>query len=325
MKRISKRPSIYEVSRTKHSVRVTSDWRYYAFFRLLQISPSYWQAHQLETGKPAPDVLPTDIQAVRRTYRQFGEVWSRPYWDWWFDVGQYEFGTDAPPTVVQLVRTSARSTPSPSDLERLSEQIKQHYVGDLRRVGWPATMLLSVPLTGGKKEVLRQIDALFEEAAQAVSAPRTAAPFQMIRNKVRDVTVDQAIRAVQARSEYPDESLFAVGVRAKFSRSYAEAGNRTGLAQLVSRHLLHAHRLCENAASGLFPSLVAIPDTQPAFDFALIRRQQRDHAELSWDALQKIPAELRTNEHRFAGSNRTITYDDGPMKEYQLKLPPGRR
>lgn len=324
MKRASKTPSIYAVSRSRHRVQLASDWRYFAFFRLLQISSSYWLAHLIETGLPKPAELPWDFDAVAQVYRRFKDVWSRPYWDWWFEIGQYEFGSSRPPAVIQLGSSSSRQALSNAELEQLSTRLEDYYSVALRRAGLPATILLSVPITGDKKVLLKQINELYEEAAAASDAPRTPAPFQPIRNKIRDETVDQAIRAVHVFAEYPDEALFALGDRAKFAPEYVDKEARDAMTQLVSRHLLHAYRLAENAARGQFPSLASLADekaskeaNRPKFDYVRLREQLRGYAKLSAAALSRLPPYERANEWQFAGSNRTIRYDPGLMKDLQ--------
>lgn len=312
---------IYETSRVKHGVHLDPDWRYFAFFRLLQISPSYWLAHQLTQGI-TPARLPADFELVFNTYRMFEEVWSRPYWDWWFDIGQYRFGSDRPTTVRQLAATDRDVMLAGEPLRELADNVTDHYGRVLRRLGLPATVLLSIPVDQKKDVILRQVGYLIDVARAKQGASQSNASFPMLRNKVRDKTVDKAIRAVQARAEYPtrDTTLFALGVRAKLSSAYVKRGKKEAMSQLVSRQLLYAYRLAENAARGRFPSMDKLPEdpNRPVFDYYLLQEQQRAYAKLSWLALQEIPVELRTNEASFAGPNRTIAFDEGPMKQYQI-------
>lgn len=312
MSRKPAKASIYEFSRSHYRLELASDWRYFAFFRLLQISPSYWLAHKGEHEN-----LP--LEEVARVYERFGEVWERPYWDWWFDTAQFQFGAEQATSVTKLGLTKPQNALSNREIEELGSNLRQYYEQDLRRMGRPATLLLSLPLAGDRRSLLRQVEILLDQAFETTELPRSSAPFPLLRNKIRDKTVDRAIRAVHAQAEYPQETLFAVGGRAKLSPSYAASDNREAMTQLVSRHLLRAFRLAENAARGIYPSLDTLPDEQslPKFDFGRLQKQLRNYAQLSASALMQIPHDRRSNEDKFAGANRTIAYDEGLMKSLQ--------
>lgn len=51
-------------------------WHYFALFRLLQLSQSYWLAHQHVSGLSPETERPAQFEKVLHTYGLFGSVWE---------------------------------------------------------------------------------------------------------------------------------------------------------------------------------------------------------------------------------------------------------
>jgi hypothetical protein len=313
------RHGIFEVSRRQYKLSVEPSWHYFAFFRLLQLSPSYWLAHQAEIeGSPPQTWAPAEFAAVRKNYSVFGPVWEIPFWEWWFERAQFAFGIEHTPTVQVLGQTAEAIRPDASMLGALSTAVADYFGQDILLDALPATLLLAIPLNAGKTEVLKQIESLLERSTP-VNYMQAAARFRMLKTKTRRTTMNAAIRTVQARAHFGDKPLYFVGNRSKVSpaletpedqTSGDHAEKRREMAFVTSRHIRRAWIWSENAARGRFPDPKAPADDGewPRFDFGEIKVRLAKYEKISSEAYEQIPEAKRTSEKRYQGRNRTIRY-----------------
>ena len=316
---IRARHGIFEVSRRQYKLSVEPSWHYFAFFRLLQLSPSYWLAHQAEIeGSPPQTWAPAEFVAVRKTYGVFGAVWETPFWEWWFERAQFAFGIEHEPTVQVLGQTAEGIRPDSGTLSALSTAITDYFGQDILLDALPATLLLAIPLNAGKAEVLKQIESLLDHSAP-VNYMQAAAQFRILKTKTRRLTMNAAIRTVQARAHFGDKPLYVVGNRSKVSPEWEtpedqtggeHAGKRREMAFLTSRHIRRAWIWSENAARGRFPDPTPPQDDAlwPRFDYEALKVRLAMYERASSEAYEQMPEAKRTSEKRYQGRNRTIRY-----------------
>lgn len=264
-------------------------WHYFALFRLLQLSQSYWLAHQYVSGASTETKRPSEFEKVLHTYGLFGEVWEVPFWEWWRDRARVHFGSDE---VVRVVQTSNGGGPNQmpkTDVQRL---------------------VLSVPLIGTRKSILDQVEDILREHNSSWSPTPPPAAYRVIKDRTRKDTMNAAIRAAQARAQLSGP-LHAIGERSKLAPKEWKEIDPPALSELTSRHIRRAHVWAENAARGRFPSQDELPNDgyypKPDYKGSLGDRLAA-YVRVSEAALALIPEEQRTSEHRYAGRNRTIVW-----------------
>jgi hypothetical protein len=263
-------------------------WHFFALFRLLQLSQSYWLAHQDRFGANPENERPHEYAKVLNTYDLFGPVWEIPFWEWWRDRARMHFGSDEVVRVVgQKQTTEPRDTPT--NVVRLT---------------------LSVPLIGTQSGIIRQVEDVLRQHRDSWSPSPPPAAYKVIKDRTRKDTMNAAIRAAQARAHFV-VPLHVIGKRSKLAPSKWDEIDPIALTELTSRHIRRAHIWAENAARGRFPSQDPPPKDGfwPKFDFeGGLRDRLAAYARISEEAIAAIPEEKRTSEHRYAGRNRTIAW-----------------
>ena len=300
--RFPDRSALYSISRRQHRLLLTADWRYFSFFRLLQVSPSYWRASLGEPVDPS----------VTRTLERFGDVWNIPYWEWWLDRAQFEFGAPRLPETTVLGATQEGASVDQALLTKLGTELGSHLHGAHAARGHPETLLLAVSLRGTKEQLLQSVGAQLDAWLGGRSL-RSTAPFQMLRERVHHRTVKMALRVAQARALMPDAPLYSIGARANVAPSrdvqeglpVSNSIDRRHMSAHTARHIRRCLVLAENAACGLFPSLAPHSTGMERFDGSLGERL-RSYAELSQAAYAKLPPGAIPGAGFFAGPNRSI-------------------
>lgn len=299
------RPQILEnaiaVSRKRHELSVTADWRYPRFFDFLQVSPSYRLAHLIAAGrvKRSDQPLPADFAAVERTYAAFGDVTHTYFWDWWLRAAQYQFGVSLKPEARVLLKLDLRQQPAETDIAHAQTALSDYLFIDRPAQGNQAAMVVALPVHTDRKTMLKAFERLLDEAYGSVRQQAGVAAFAVQRNKMREHTLRMALRVLRARAALPNERLFVIGNRANVSpanvtgeqrrRVNAEDSDKRKQMEIMTiRHLNRAYVLAENAARGLFPSLAPLSSdtSRPLFDYKLLQRQFKDY--LRWGEREKM-------------------------------------
>ncbi len=288
--------------------RIGGNWRYFALFRLLQLSPSYWLAHEEAISGVSPQSrLPTEFELVRQTYGLFGPLWEIPFWEWWVQRGQGAFGLVDPAKPVVLAQTHGQGL---TEAAGLSRKVLEHFSA----ADQPPSLLLAVPLSGSKAAILAEFERLLDNGRANLN---NAARYQIITDKTRRETVNAAIRTVQAKAHFGgplyvagNRAVIAEYVRTDDSKASGYGDERRIMAMVTSRQLKRAHIWSENAARGRFPSSQppASDKDWPPFDFQELEPRLAAYAHSSLAALERIPLAQRTNEERYAGRNWTIRW-----------------
>jgi hypothetical protein len=288
------------ISRKRHELSITSDWRYPRFLDFLQISPSYRLAHLLAVGKVKRRglKLPADFAEVELTYAAFGDVTRTYFWDWWLKTAQYQFGASLKPEAKVLLKLNLKQEPSVDDIEKAKSELADYLYVDRPAQGNQALMVVALPVHTDRKTMLKAFEKLLDANYGSQQKPVGVAPYSIIRNKMRENTLMVALKVLRARAALPNERLFVIGHKTKVSpaneitdfdrRARGEYSNeRKQMEILTSRHLHRAYLLAENAARGRFPSLDPLPDdpNRPPFDYKQLNAQFR--AFLKWGELEK--------------------------------------
>lgn len=251
---------------------------FYLWFYFLRLSPTYFWAHKERHGKLTEAErarLPADFDHVLATYDQFGDVWHTLFETWWRKNGLRLFGVEGDkPEVAKLMRF-------PGQTEVMSEEclaaLDDYLLEQRRAERWPEALLVSIPLTGKKTEILKAIGQLIDEAGMA---PVSAMPQPLYKMTCQRLHVDPLIRGIQLlvnKAVDPKLALWRLGARVKLSKTYSQLDPtatkltkdteelRSNLTMLASRALRHAQLVMENAARGQFPSHAEVDLTHIAW------------------------------------------------------------
>lgn len=241
---------------------------YYWWWAYLHLSKDYWWVCQCQ-GK-------ADDARLRSMYRDFGDVFTMSFEQWWLSKGQTLFAERlSPPEVRELDRINMRLSP-----------------------GMSAHLLLEIPLNLTEATIIKQVKKLLRnhpsrEVQRRSSAKRALAKFTGIRKdllqiahltwqmhwQTRDLSQTYRIGQVQG-----SKSLYQIGKELRLVRTCMpvvtdnaeRAAKRVnGMKVAVSRMLARANHLAQNAAAGTFPSVQ--PMTEPIV-WRSVQQQRMDEA-----------------------------------------------
>jgi hypothetical protein len=280
-----------KLSLDRHDIEIALDWRYQSFFDYLQVSPSYRLAHLVAAGRlqKGSQPLPADFEKVQKTYDAFGSVYRTYFGEWWLRTAQYRFGVSAKPKPRTLLRVSHREEVSPADLERLQEALDGYISAQRPSEGLPATLIVAIPISKDRARAIRDIKAAIDKEFGNEKEPVGVMSFKLLENKIRERTLDIAMRVLLARTNGSGKKLYQVGNHTKIAPQYwtdetrrrrdEDEDKRRKMEIVTARHLRRAYLFAENAARGRFPSLENLPadPAQPAFDYPILRKQLWDY------------------------------------------------
>ena len=206
------------------------------WYRCLQLSDEYQQCCEAEGKGPCAGL-----------YADMGDV-RRPFASWWIKYGRKAFTEQEPLKDVIKVES----------FKQADEQIDK-----------ADRLVLSIPLTMRKTTAVRKVSRLLAEVhaqRDPVDIWRASTAKRMvIKNKLRQKTIEQLLRLWELRQRYPDASLYELGKKAGIEldllardtegEEITEAMERRRMTIAVSRQLLQARILIANAATGVFPSV----------------------------------------------------------------------
>ena len=234
---------------------------YRLWFYNLRLSRDYYMAHkeakrQLKYNEAF--ALPSDFDLVRKTYSLAGDVWSGLFEDWWLKRGRDLFAIAGPDVRADVI---LRVPPAQSiDANLLSREIERYQSEVLNSLEYPETLLVGVPLTGNKTEILEAFGKMLD-GYQAIPKPQTTLRFnnkiiqqQALKNYLdllwirinepylhhwevcMNIGLSGKARALKAEGKTPDKSL------------------QEEMASISSTMNLKARLISESAARGSFPT-----------------------------------------------------------------------
>lgn len=277
------------------------------FHQCLILSKSYEIAHRIRTNKiRKSDLLPEDIDLVLKIYDLVGSVYEQPFEKWWIKKGHHIFYDKKPLKKISLTLDLQKNTTHL--LSKVSEAIR-------------------LAKESNKKSESNKIT--------------------FIVNKIRPVSMFYRLFLVEDRCHYLKEgrnppywklatemnfpSSRVVALK-KGIRNIDDANKaREYLSMLVSRKLVEAKFLSENAARGIFPSispfssalnfdytsLVKIVSTQELVEIEHMCEQQwSDKPVLQWDyaseLIKGINKQKKKNK-RILAKAKKITESNNPI------------
>lgn len=304
-----------KISEKKYQIEVDVDWRYDHLFEYLQISPSYRLARLIANGKlkKDPSKLPSDFALVEATYQRLGDVHRTYFQEWWINRAQFQFGASASPKPKLLLNIGQGVTAGLSSVARLTQGLDKYLSTDRPVQGMPGVLVVALPATADRRKLLRELDEMLATAVPP--EPTEARPHAMAleQNKIREATLQMALRVLRARASYPDEKLYQTGNRTKVSpalwtdparaRKDGQDDKRRTMEIMTSRQLWRAYVLAENAARGRFPSLEPLKDdpNRPEFDYAVLLKDYSRYVEWGWKRIAELKEERRLAAVRKAG------------------------
>ena len=281
-------PSLY-----RYAPGIEFDWRYPRLFDFLKISPSYRIAHLIATGQIERNSrpLPVDFELVEQTYEMFGDVDRPNFIEWWYMVAQFRFGVSAIAEPRMLLRLPHGAEPSASHVEDVHAALERYTTTERQAEGLPAVFVVAIPVSHDRKRVLRDVAGLIDREFGPEPKNAVLPPARLIDNKMRERTLETAMRVLFARCKTPWAKLYELGSWTKIAPAYVTKRSarrrdddaidrkRERMEVVVSRHLHRAYLLAENAARGRFPTLDPLPDDpdRPKFDYWAMSEQL--HAE----------------------------------------------
>lgn len=206
------------------------------WYRCLQLSAPFMQCCEAEGRGACADL-----------YGDMGDV-RLPFARWWVRYGRKAFAERGKLKDVLKIETFKQADDQIDQVDRL---------------------VLSIPLTMRKTTAVRKVSKLLAEA-HAMRDPvdiwkASTAKRMIIKNKLRQKTIQQLLRLWELRQQDPDLSLYELGKQAGIEldllardtqgEQITEAMERRRMTIAVSRQLLQARNLIANAAQGVFPSL----------------------------------------------------------------------
>jgi hypothetical protein len=234
---------------------------YKLWFYNLRLSRDYYLAHKQASNRLSYAEewdLPNDFDSVRRTYALAGNVWDGLFESWWVERGRDLFATAGPEVRVDLLF----QLPSYAavDQSQLSAAINQYQAGVIRELNHPETLIVGVPLTGHKTELLEAFGRLLDDFQNTqrpestlrlnnkVNQPnamknyldllwvKTNEPWLDLWEVCMRIGLSGEARALKAKGETPDKSL------------------QTQMASITSTMYAKARLIAESAARGSFPT-----------------------------------------------------------------------
>ena len=264
----------------EHGLKVPVDFRYEYFFDFLRLSQSYWLAHQYKNGliEPKKVKFPKDFDQVLKTYEAFGDVTKSDFPKWWIENAQYQFGIKSDPRGSLLLKLGVKEPGSNDKIEEATVKLKQYLDEERPTQGNRAMVVIALPIYSNRVVMKYEFDRLLNESQLPLVEPREIYPYHLLNNKVRTDMMDAAYRTTLYRAEHKDKKLFDIGMEMDISaplniEEYNYEDRKRGVESMTSRLLRKAHRLAENAARGVFPSIEQNPNSKTTFDWDILQDQ----------------------------------------------------
>lgn len=221
----------------QEEIRKARDSLAYWWYRCLALNAGYIECCE------TPEV-PGSFTAL---YADMGDV-REPFPIWWRRVGRKVLSEQKPAKEV-LVLTSYKQA------------------GDL--MDDPDILVLAVPLQLRKATALRkikeQVTKIYDQRPPVDIWAASTAKRMIVKSKIRKSTIKQLVHLWELRQQFPVDSLYELGVRARLELDLfrydiggevsTEALERRRMTIAVSRLLRQAQNLIDNAGRGVFPNL----------------------------------------------------------------------
>ena len=258
-------------------------------FEFLRLSPSYELARKHRTrGLNQREVtsLPADFDQVLKTYDLIGDVSTEFFRSWWLKRGLQVFGNPyKKPRVHAIGLLNAGISVG---LDEIASPITNFLNNERNEEGFTASILLSVPLTLKRSELVKQISMLIAENSSVATDTHKKPQLKLVSKRLRANVLFKGLRLLWLKAAKPDWELWRLGAKAELSDSYStvldpnapkksktfiEKDDRIIMSKITSRYLTKYEAIAENAARGLFPT--DRPVQSNGYDYHMIAKRLR--------------------------------------------------
>lgn len=259
-------------------------------FEFLLLSPSYELARRARSGQlTAADRarLPGDFKQVLATYDLLGDVNGILFRQWWLRRGLHVFGN--PFSRPQIHQIALLKSGEDTDVPALSNRLKRQLVEQRQSEGLSASLVVALPMTLKKSEILRLIRKLLDQH-QDLGTENTAPPKLRIQGqRFHPKAMLKGLRLLWFKAARPQWENWRLGARARISDSYSpelnprsprraatpiEMDDRIILGKITHRAVKRFELIAENAARGRFPSVEPVAALDFDYPTLAIRLQE---------------------------------------------------
>lgn len=277
---------------SKQDSHVSPTAGFQLMFEFLRLSPSYELAHKHRTkglNQRETAALPKDFDQVLKTYDLLGDVSTDFFRSWWLKRGLQVFGNPyKKPRVHSIGVLSAGKT---VELSEMASPITRYLNNERIDEGLNASLLLSVPLTLKRSELLKQISKLIAQSSDIDTEVDMKPQLKLVSKRLRPDVLFKGLRLLWLRAAKPNWELWRLGAKAGLSDSYSavldpnapkksktliEKDDRIIMSKITSRFLTKYEAIAENAARGLFPT--DRPVLSVGYDYPLIAKRLQDRS-----------------------------------------------
>ena len=256
-------------------------------FEFLRLSPSYELARKHRTkGLTQREIvsLPADFDQVLKTYDLLGDVSTEFFRSWWLIRGLQVFGNPyKKPRVHCIGVLNAGKT---IDLSEIKSPIVSYLDNERNEEGLQASILLSVPITLKRSDLIKQISKLITTNAELDTEVDQKPQLKLVSKRLRPNVLFKGLRLLWLKAAKPNWELWRLGAKAELSDSYSkeldpnapkkvktglEKDDRIIMSKITSRYLTKYEAIAENAARGLFPT--DRPVLSAGYDYPLIAKR----------------------------------------------------
>lgn len=239
-------------------------------FEFLRLSPSYELARKHRTkglNQRETASLPSDFDQVLKTYDLLGDVSTEFFRSWWLKRGLQVFGNPyKKPRVHCIGVLNAGKT---IELNEMASPITSYLNNERNEEGLNASLVLSVPLTLKRSDLLKQISKLIVDSRNIETEVDKKPKLKLVSKRLRPDVLFKGLRLLWLRAAKPNWELWRLGAKAGLSDSYStvldpnapkksktliEKDDRIIMSKITSRYLTKYEAIAENAARGLFPT-----------------------------------------------------------------------
>lgn len=234
---------------------------YKLWFYNLRLSRDYYLAHKAASNRLAyyeEGDLPDDFELVRETYYSVGSVWDGLFEDWWVKRGRDLFSTAGPEVRADVVFQIPRY--GFIDEGQMVTAMNQYQAGVIRQLNSPETLIVGVPLTGHKTELLEALGKLLDGFQKT---PRPDSTLRLNNDVKQPNAMKNYLDLLWLRLDKPNPNLWELCMEIGLSGE-ARAFNAQGITpekslqtkmnSITSTMYSKARLISESAARGSFPS-----------------------------------------------------------------------
>jgi hypothetical protein len=253
----------------------TQHWRYRLCWDYLRVSPSYWLVHQAANGRiriSGQQRTSLRLADVQKTYELMGDVYSKPFGEWFKDHARSAFGLAGQAEAECLANWPAIKNLNTADFAKIASKSRTWAKSTLGSSGDCAALVLIVPATKRYTGSVGYVRNLLKQHWASLLEEREIPYTIHTESKQRLEALWQNLALLRLVAEHWEEEWWRIGARfakyqwqSEFAAELDSAAPRNPATPLernwrhrvgiqIDRKLNYALRVAENAARGEFPS-----------------------------------------------------------------------